>query len=109
MNISLQSFGLYQATRHFTRGLPGPQHSGFDMRGSPSAHNSPQFKWMSHGLRKGAASAAACIGAPLIKTRCVGGWSNTNDVATGKYIDPTTSGAPVAWPFFEWLVAAPPV
>jgi hypothetical protein len=30
-----------------------------------------QFKWTSHSLRKGAASAAACIGAPLI--RYIGG------------------------------------
>jgi hypothetical protein len=33
-----------------------------------------QFKWTSHSLRKGAASAAACIGAPLTKIRYTGGW-----------------------------------
>ena len=67
-----------------------------------------QFKWTSHSLRKGAASAAACIGAPLTKIRYMGGWSKTSDVVTGKYIDPTMSETPAAWLFFGWLVAKPP-
>jgi hypothetical protein len=51
---------------------------------------------------------AACIGAPLIKIRYMGDWSNTNDVVIGNYIDPTMSATPVAWLFFGWLVATPP-
>jgi hypothetical protein len=49
----------------------------------------PQFKWTSHSLRKGAASAAACIGEPLTKIRYMGGWLKSSDVVNGKYIDPT--------------------
>jgi hypothetical protein len=66
-----------------------------------------QFKWISHSLRKGAASAAACIGAPLTTIRYMGGWSKT-DAVTGKYIDPTMSETPATWAFFGWLVAKPP-
>jgi hypothetical protein len=64
------------------------------------ASTPPQFKWTSHGLRKGSASAAACIGAPLTKIHHMGGWSKTNDVVTGKYIDPTMSETLAAWLFF---------
>jgi hypothetical protein len=38
----------------------------------------------------------------------MGGWSKTNDVVTGKYIDPTMSETPAAWLFFGSLVAKPP-
>jgi hypothetical protein len=55
-----------------------------------------QFKWTSHSLRKHAASATACIGAPLTKIRYTGGWSKTSDVVIGKYIDPTMSVTPFA-------------
>jgi hypothetical protein len=50
----------------------------------------------------------ACIGVPLTKIRYMGGWSKTNDVVTGKYIDPTMSETPAASLFFGWLVAKPP-
>jgi hypothetical protein len=30
----------------------------------------------------------------------MGGWSKTNDVVTGEYIDPTMSETPAAWLFF---------
>jgi hypothetical protein len=53
-------------------------------------------------------SAAACIGAPLIKIRYMGGWSKTSDGVTGKYIDPTMSETPAACLFFGKLVAKPP-
>jgi hypothetical protein len=43
-------------------------------------------------------SAAVCIGAPLTKIRYVRGWSKTNDVVTGKHIDPTVSEK--AWLLF---------
>jgi hypothetical protein len=64
------------------------------------ASTPPQFNWTSHSLRKGAASAAACLGAPLTKIRYMGGWSKTNDAVTGKYIDPTISETPAALLFF---------
>jgi hypothetical protein len=54
----------------------------------------PKFKWTSHSLQRGAASAAACIGAPLTKIFCMGGWSKTNDVVTGKYINPNMIETP---------------
>jgi hypothetical protein len=38
----------------------------------------------------------------------MGGWSKTNDIVTGKYIDPTMSETSAAWLFFGWLVAKPP-
>jgi hypothetical protein len=68
----------------------------------------PQFKWTSHSLRNGAASAAACIGAPFTKIRYMGGWSKTSDVNTGNYIDHVINETPAASLFFGWLVAKPP-
>jgi hypothetical protein len=47
------------------------------------------FKWTSHSLRKGAASVASCIGAPLHVVKYMGGWAKNNSVTEGKYIDPT--------------------
>jgi hypothetical protein len=54
------------------------------------------FKWTSHSLRKGAASAASCIGAPLPVIKYMGGWAKTNSLAEGKYIDPTMTPSHVA-------------
>jgi hypothetical protein len=68
----------------------------------------PQFKWTSHSLQKGAASAAACIGAPLTKIRYMGSWSKTSDVVIGKFIDPTMTEIHPALLFFGWLVATSP-
>jgi hypothetical protein len=59
-------------TIHLTRGCMEPSHSGFGRRATPPAHHPPQFKWISKGPRKGAASAAACIGAPLTKYPLLG-------------------------------------
>eukprot|EP00873_Tetraselmis_striata_P015541 jgi/Tetstr1/435805/TSEL_024694.t1 len=44
------------------------------------------FKWTSHSLRKGAASAASCVGVPLPTIRHMGDGSKNNDVVTRKYI-----------------------
>jgi hypothetical protein len=66
------------------------------------------FKWTSHSLRKGAASAASCIGAPLPVIKCMGGWAKNNSVTEGKYIDPITTPTSVAWRFFGWLTPSPP-
>jgi hypothetical protein len=44
----------------------------------------PGFKWTSHSLRKGAASAASCIGAPLPVIKCMGGRAKNSSVTEGK-------------------------
>jgi hypothetical protein len=66
------------------------------------------FKWTSHSLRKGAASAARCIGAPLPVIKYMGGWAKNSSVTEGKYIDPTMTPTPAAWRFFGWLAPSPP-
>jgi hypothetical protein len=66
------------------------------------------FKWTSHSLRKGAASAASCIGAPLPVIKYMGGLAKNNYVTKGKYIDPTMTPTRVAWRFFGWLTPSPP-
>jgi len=66
------------------------------------------FKWTSHSLRKGAASAASCIGAPLPVIKFMGGWAKNSSVTEGKYIDPTMTPTPAAWRFFGWLTPSPP-
>jgi hypothetical protein len=65
------------------------------------------FKWTSHNLRKGAASAASCIGAPLPVTKYMGGWAKNSSVTEGKYIDPTMTPTHAAWRFFGWLAPFP--
>jgi hypothetical protein len=66
------------------------------------------FKWTSHSLRKGAASATSCIGAPLPVIKYMGGWAKNRLVTEGKYIDPTMTPTPFAWRFFGWLAPSPP-
>jgi hypothetical protein len=66
------------------------------------------FKWTSHNLRKGAASAASCIGAPLPTIKYMGGWAKSSSVTEGKYIDPTMTPTHAAWRFFGWLAPPPP-
>jgi hypothetical protein len=61
------------------------------------------FKWTSHSLRKGHASAASCIGAPLPVIKYMGGWAKNSSVTEGKYIVPTMTPTPGAWRFFGWL------
>jgi hypothetical protein len=58
------------------------------------------FKWTSHTLRKGAASAASCIGAPLPVIKSMGGRAKNSSVTEGKYIDPTMTPTPAAWRLF---------
>jgi hypothetical protein len=65
------------------------------------------FKWTSHSLRKGAASAASCIGAPLPVIKFMGGWAKNSFVTEGKYIDPTMARTHAAWRFFGWLTPSP--
>eukprot|EP00873_Tetraselmis_striata_P033139 jgi/Tetstr1/453403/TSEL_040385.t1 len=38
------------------------------------------FKWTSHSLRKGAASAASCVGVPLPAIKHMGDWSKNSEV-----------------------------
>jgi hypothetical protein len=66
------------------------------------------FNWTSHSLRKGAASAASCIGAPLPVIKYMGGWAKNSSVTAGKYIDPTMTPTSAAWRFFGWLAPSPP-
>eukprot|EP00873_Tetraselmis_striata_P010238 jgi/Tetstr1/430502/TSEL_020309.t1 len=66
------------------------------------------FKWTSHSLRKGAASAASCVGVPLPAIKHMGDWSKNSEVVTGKYIDPTMRPTHAAWRFFGWLVPVRP-
>jgi hypothetical protein len=58
------------------------------------------FKWTSHGLRKGAASAASCIGDPLPVIKYMGGWAKNSSMTEGKYIDTTMTPSSAAWRFF---------
>jgi hypothetical protein len=58
------------------------------------------FKWTSLIFRKGADSAASCIGAPLPVIKYMGGWAKNSSVTEGKYIDPTMTPSPAAWRFF---------
>jgi hypothetical protein len=67
------------------------------------------FKWTSHSLRKGAASAASCIGTPLHVVKYMGGGAKNSSVTEGKYIDPTMTPSPLAWQYFGWLVPAKPL
>eukprot|EP00873_Tetraselmis_striata_P014826 jgi/Tetstr1/435090/TSEL_024058.t1 len=70
----------------------------------------PGFKWTSHSLRKGAASAASCVDVPLPAIKHMSDWSKNNDVVTGKYIDSMTMHpTPAAWRFFGWLVPVRPL
>jgi hypothetical protein len=66
------------------------------------------FKWTSHSLRKGVASAASCIGAPLPVIKYMGGWAKISSVTEGKYIDSTMTHTHVAWRFFGWLTPSLP-
>jgi hypothetical protein len=66
------------------------------------------FKWTSHSLRKGAASASSCIGAPLPVIKYMGGWAKNSSVTEGKCIDPTMTPTHAAWWFFGWLTPSPP-
>jgi hypothetical protein len=69
----------------------------------------PGLKWTPHNLRKRAASAASCIGAPLYVVKYMGGWPKNNALIEGKYIDPTMNPSPSAWWYFGWLVSSRPL
>jgi hypothetical protein len=57
------------------------------------------FKWTSHSLRKGAASAASCIGAPLHFVKYMGGWASNSFCHRRKihrpHHDPISNGVAV--------------
>eukprot|EP00873_Tetraselmis_striata_P029149 jgi/Tetstr1/449413/TSEL_036508.t1 len=61
--------------------------------------------WTSHNLRKGAASAANAIGAPLSHICYQGGWATDSDVVLD-YIDPNVLPSHGAWFLFSHI--APP-
>ena len=62
------------------------------------------FKWTSHSLRKGAASAANAINVVLTKIRYMGGWSRDSNVVHD-YIDPAMPPSAAAQLFFGYLLA----
>ena len=59
------------------------------------------FKWTSHSLRKGAASAASALLVPLNTICFIGGWSIKSSVVHD-YIDPTVAPTPAGRVFFGW-------
>jgi hypothetical protein len=61
------------------------------------------FKWTSHNLQKGTASAASSIGAPLPVIKYMSSLAKNSSVTEGKYIDPTMAPSPVVWRFFGRL------
>ncbi len=70
--------------------------------------NSPPngFSWTSHSLRKGAASAANAIKAPLNDIRYSGGWFTNSNVLEAKYIDFAMAPSTAAYIFFGHLKLA---
>ena len=68
-------------------------------------HRPPEgFKWTSHSLRKGAASAAYAIKVPLADIKYAGGWSTTSTVLEAKYIDFSMEPTRAAFLFFGHLL-----
>lgn len=61
------------------------------------------FKWTSHSLRKGAATAAYAINVPLLKIKFMGNWAQES-LVVHRYIDVTAQPTPAAWQLFGWLV-----
>ena len=64
----------------------------------------PGFAYQAHSLRKGAASAAHCIGVSLVQIRYMGGWSATSTTVEKHYIDPTFRADFAASQWFGWLL-----
>eukprot|EP00873_Tetraselmis_striata_P015468 jgi/Tetstr1/435732/TSEL_024630.t2 len=64
-----------------------------------SSLSAQTLKSYAGSLRKGAASAANAIGAPLSHIRYQGGWATNSDVVLD-YIDPNVLPSPGAWFFF---------
>ena len=60
------------------------------------------FKYTSHSVRKGAATAMHAIGVALSKICHFGGWAATSS-AVHDYIDPAYPASPAARCFFGWL------
>ncbi len=61
------------------------------------------FRWTSHSLRKGAASAANIIKVPINDIRYAGGWSTNYTVLESKYIDFAIAFSKAAYIFFGHL------
>lgn len=61
------------------------------------------FNWLSHSLRKGAASAAHAIAVMLTVIRFMGGWATTSTVLEAKYIDYAMRPSAAAYLFFGHL------
>ncbi len=61
------------------------------------------FRWASHSLRKGAASASSSIKVPLNDIRYSGGWSTNSNVLEAKCIDFAMAPSKAAYIFFGHL------
>lgn len=61
------------------------------------------FAWLSHSLRKGAASAAHAIRVALTAIKFMGGWATNSNVLEAKYIDYAMRPSPAAMLFFGHL------
>ena len=61
------------------------------------------FTWLSHSLRKGAASAAHAIQVPLTIVRYMGGWATNSNVLEARYIDYAMRPSAAARLFFGHL------
>jgi hypothetical protein len=80
--------------------LPEWLRAGFIAAG----HLPPEgFRWTSHSLQKGTASAANAIGARLTNIRYQGGWPTNSKVLEAKYIDFTMQPSAAARLFFGYL------
>ena len=62
------------------------------------------FVWQAQSLRKGAASSASAVGAPLPKIKYIGGWATGSSVPEQRYIDPTCPRSAAAYDFFGFLI-----
>ena len=66
-------------------------------------HPPEGFAWLSHSLRKGAASAAHAIQVILTVIRFMGGWATNSNVLEAKYIDYAMRPSAAAHLFFGHL------
>ena len=81
-----------------------PLETGLELAYQSCGLSPPEgFSWLSHSLRKGAASAAHAILVPLTTIRFMGGGATTSNVLEAKYIDYAMRASPAAFLFFGHL------
>jgi hypothetical protein len=97
---TLREYGIYASGSNSLRMAPRRLYRLTAIGAEPPKG----FKWTSHSLRKGAASASSGIGTLLHVVKYMGGWAKNNSMTEGKHIDPTMTPTPAAWRYFGWLV-----